>query len=80
LRDREQGINILVLVLLRWPVLRCPPRERKFCHEFNCRLFAEQLLFLDDVQDYVIDALKQPVAAADIIEFFRDRVGELPLS
>jgi hypothetical protein len=53
--------------------------ERKFRHEFNSRLFAEQLLFLDDVQDYDIDFLKQPVAAADITEFFRDRIRELPL-
>jgi hypothetical protein len=53
--------------------------ERKFRHEFNSRLFAEQLLFLDDVQDYDIEFLKQPVAAADITEFFRDRIRELPL-
>jgi predicted nucleotidyltransferase component of viral defense system len=53
--------------------------ERKFRHEFNSRLFAEQLLFMDDVQDYDIDFLKQPVAAADITEFFRDRIRELPL-
>ena len=33
--------------------------ERKFRHEFNSRLFAEQLFFLDDVQDYHIDFLKQ---------------------
>ena len=25
LRDLQQGINTLVLVLLRWPVLKCPP-------------------------------------------------------
>jgi len=53
--------------------------ERKLRHEFNSRLFAEQLLFLDDVQDYDIDFLKQPVPAADITEFFRDRIRELPL-
>jgi predicted nucleotidyltransferase component of viral defense system len=53
--------------------------ERKFRHEFDSRLFAEQLLFLDDVQDYDIDFLKQRVAAADITEFFRDRIRELPL-
>jgi hypothetical protein len=53
--------------------------EKKFRHEFNSRLFAEQLLFLDDVQDYDIDFLKQPIAAADITEFFRDRIRELPL-
>jgi hypothetical protein len=34
---------------------------------------------LDDVQDYDIDFLKQPVAAAAITEFFRDRIRELPL-
>jgi|HubBroStandDraft_2_1064218.scaffolds.fasta_scaffold261711_2 hypothetical protein len=54
--------------------------ERKCRHEFNSRLFAEQLLFLDDVHDYDIDFLKRSVAAPDITEFFRDRIRELPLS
>jgi hypothetical protein len=53
--------------------------ERNFRHEFNSRLFAESTAFLDDVQDYDIDFLKQPIAAADITEFFRDRMRELPL-
>jgi hypothetical protein len=54
--------------------------ERKFGHEFNSRLFTEQLLFMDDVHDYKIDFLKLPVAPAGIAAFFRDKIRELPLS
>ena len=53
--------------------------ERKFRHEFNSRLFTEQLLFMDDVLDYKIDFLKLPVAQEAITTFFRDRIRELPL-
>jgi hypothetical protein len=54
--------------------------ERKFGHEFNSRLFTEQLLFMDDVHDYAIDFLKLPIAPAGIAAFFRDKIRELPLS
>src|SRR5580658_5438911 len=40
--------------------------DRKFGNEFNSRLFTEQLLFMDDVQDYTIDFLKVPVAPEGI--------------
>jgi nucleotidyltransferase AbiEii toxin of type IV toxin-antitoxin system len=54
--------------------------ERKFRHEFNSRLFTEQLLFMDDVRDYDIDFLKTPVAAGGITAFFKDRIRKLPLA
>ena len=54
--------------------------ERKFGHAFNSRLFAEQLLFMDDVHDYQIDFLKTPVVAAAITAFFKDRLRELPFT
>ncbi len=54
--------------------------EKKFQHEFNSRLFAEQLLFVDDIQDYHIDFLKAPVTPANITAFFRERIGELSLA
>jgi predicted nucleotidyltransferase component of viral defense system len=53
--------------------------EKKFGHEFNSRLFAEQLLFMDDIQDYHVDFLKPPVKAEDITAFFRERISELSL-
>jgi len=54
--------------------------EKKFHHDFNSRLFVEQLLFMDDVHDYHIDFLKAPVAAADITAFFQGRIRELSLT
>jgi hypothetical protein len=54
--------------------------ERKFRHEFNSRLFTEQLLFMDDVHDYNIDFLKVPVAPAGITAFFRDKIREMTLA
>jgi predicted nucleotidyltransferase component of viral defense system len=54
--------------------------EQKFGHEFNSRLFTEQLLFMDDVHDYNIDFLKLPVTPEGVAAFFRDKIRELPLS
>lgn len=54
--------------------------EKKFRHEFNSRLFTEQLLFMDDVQDYKIDFLKLPVEPAAVTAFFREKIRELPLT
>ena len=54
--------------------------EKKFGHEFNSRLFAEQLLFMDDIRDYQIDFLKMPMQAADITVFFEARLRELSLT
>lgn len=54
--------------------------EGKFRHEFNSRLFAEQLLFMDDVRDYQIEFLKAPITPAEITAFFQDRIRELSLT
>jgi hypothetical protein len=51
--------------------------ERKFGHEFNSRLFAEQLLFMDDVRDLKIDLLKGPVTPEIIAVFFQDEIRKL---
>jgi hypothetical protein len=51
--------------------------DRKFGNEFNSRLFTEQLLFMDDVQDYSIDFLKVPVAPEGIRAFFKNKIYEL---
>ena len=53
--------------------------ERKFRTEFNSRLFTEQLLFMDDVQDFAIDFLKTPITPEAITGFFRERIQGLPL-
>jgi len=54
--------------------------ERKFGHEFNSRLFAEQLLFMDDVHDFQIDFLKMPVTPEGVTAFFREKIRELPFA
>jgi hypothetical protein len=54
--------------------------ERKFGREFNSRLFAEQLLFMDDVRDYAIDFLKVPVTPTHVKSFFEEQVRGLSLS
>jgi hypothetical protein len=48
--------------------------DRKFTREFNSRLFAEQLLFMDDIRDYAIKFLGSPVKPEQIRDFF---IGEL---
>ena len=54
--------------------------ERKFGHEFNSRLFTEQLLFMDDVHDFQIDFLKMPVTPEGVTAFFRNKIRELPFA
>jgi hypothetical protein len=53
--------------------------ERKFGHEFNSRLFTEQLLFMDDVHDFQIDFLKLPVAPEGVSAFFKNKIQNLAL-
>ena len=54
--------------------------ERKFGDAFNSRLFAEQLLFMDDVRDYEVDFLTKRITAKTIASFFRKEVRGLPLA
>ena len=53
--------------------------NQKFGGAFNSRLFTEQLLFMDDITDYAIDFLAQPVTPLDILAFFRTEVERLEL-
>jgi hypothetical protein len=54
--------------------------DRKFGDAFNSRLFAEQLLFMDDVRDYEVEFLTKPITAKTIASFFRKEVRALPLA
>jgi Nucleotidyl transferase AbiEii toxin, Type IV TA system len=44
--------------------------EKKFGVEFNSRLFLEQLVFLDDVEDTDIQFLKTTVTRSELLNFF----------
>jgi hypothetical protein len=48
--------------------------ETKFRNEFNARLFLEQLLFMEDIEDYKIDFLGKRVPPEEILEFFRGEI------
>jgi hypothetical protein len=53
--------------------------EQKFGSEFNSRLFLEQLVFLDDIEDADIVFLRDSISRDDISLFFRARIRELAL-
>ena len=53
--------------------------KRKYSAEFNARLFLEQLIYLDDIEDAGIIFLNDPVGKADIRSFFESRVRDLRL-
>jgi hypothetical protein len=48
--------------------------EKKFRFEFNSRLFLEQLVFLDDVEDTDIQFLKPAVTRAELLGFFEANI------
>ena len=48
--------------------------DKKFGVEFNSRLFLEQLVFLDDIEDTEIEFLKRSVTRAEILRFFESAV------
>jgi hypothetical protein len=48
--------------------------EKKFGFEFNSRLFLEQLVFLDDVEDTDIQFLKHPVTRPELLSFFEANI------
>jgi Nucleotidyl transferase AbiEii toxin, Type IV TA system len=52
--------------------------ERKFEAQFNSRLFAEQLLFMDDIGDYRIEFLGAPTTPTKILTFFKAELRRLP--
>lgn len=53
--------------------------EQKFGQAFNSRLFTEQLLFMEDINDYAIDFLVPPVMPANVLEVFRAEIRQLKL-
>jgi hypothetical protein len=54
--------------------------NEKYGSEFNSRLFLEQLLFMDDLGDYKIDFLLEPVTSPEILELFGHAIEGLVLS
>jgi predicted nucleotidyltransferase component of viral defense system len=48
--------------------------ERKFGFEFNSRLFLEQLVFLNDVEDTDIQFLKTVVTQSELLNFFEANI------
>lgn len=53
--------------------------EKKYGDEFNARLFLEQLLYLDDVEDAAIIFLKKEVVKKDIVKFFENEIKKIQL-
>lgn len=51
--------------------------EKKFGAEFNSRLFLEQLVFLDDINDVEIVFLKAPVTPDQIVSFLEEKISDL---
>ncbi|MBU4369662.1 nucleotidyl transferase AbiEii/AbiGii toxin family protein [Patescibacteria group bacterium] len=51
--------------------------QKKYKREFNPRLFLEQLIHPEDVQDMQIDFLKKPVTKQEMEKFFRNEVKEI---
>jgi hypothetical protein len=69
LRERHTSLRRLIALA-----------EKKFQNEFNSRLFAEQLLFLDDLEGRELQFLKKPVTPEEIVAFFREQVSRLRLA
>ncbi len=53
--------------------------DQKYGPEFNSRLFLEQLVFLDDIEDADITFLQRAVTRENLSAFFQDSVRTLPL-
>ena len=50
--------------------------EQRYGADFNSRLFLEQLIYLDDVEDMEITFLKSPISPAPLRSFFEVRIRE----
>lgn len=50
--------------------------QKKYQKEFDARLFLEQLLYLEDVQDMQIKFLKQEVGRQAIQNFFENQIAK----
>lgn len=53
--------------------------DKKFAHEFNSRLFLEQLIFMDDVKEIEIKFLKNVMSKNTILDFFIEQIRDFPL-
>lgn len=53
--------------------------DKKFSHEFNSRLFLEQLIFMDDINEIEIKFLKNAVSKNTILDFFIEEIKTFPL-
>lgn len=53
--------------------------DKKFGLEFNSRLFLEQLVFMDDIDEIEIKFLKDAVSKNTILDFFTEQVKVFPL-
>lgn len=51
--------------------------ERKYGQEFNSRLFLEQLVYLDDVEEIAVNFLKKPINKKQLEEYFVDQVKKI---
>lgn len=53
--------------------------EKKYGDDFNARLFLEQLIYLEDIQDTEIIFLNQSVTTESLITFFSKQVSQIQL-
>lgn len=53
--------------------------EKKYAHDFNGRLFLEQLVYLDDIQDTEIIFLKERITKDTLGDFFVAKIHDMHL-
>jgi len=53
--------------------------KSKFGNEFNDRLFLEQLVYFNDIEEAKILFLKKPVSKKELEEFFKTEVGKIKI-
>lgn len=51
--------------------------EKKYGQEFNSRLFLEQLVYLDDVEEIVLNFLGEPVGKKQMEEYFIEQAKKI---
>lgn len=53
--------------------------EKKYRNEFNSRLFLEQLIYLEDVEDTQVTLLKESMPKEKLIVFFEEEIRKINL-
>lgn len=53
--------------------------EKKYKNEFNSRLFLEQLVYLEDIEDTEIIFLKEKIDKKSIKKFFQTKIAEIKI-